>query len=493
MNSRSLTAAQSRDNVLPTQDLLLAPTQLQSLFWKPRYLVDSDVTIHVPLLYWLCSALWPRSVAVIGADDGMAHFAFCEAMDRLGIEGRCQAVGFWRDAEGDTKAAPPPIDLQNHETRFYEGISSLIPCDQFDQVPSKVSGADLVFWDLKTAPQNNELLLAAVFESMGKDGLLILHGQAQDEPAPRFLEKQSHLKVAIGRGLYLVSKRHDLPSQLDTLTEPKSGSLLRTDIEQIFRRAGQGMDAAAKLEALRQVQKAAVENNEISKSAIDELASLQKSYDIRGAKLVEALSEMYGLRKQSASLGKALTDCNAARDECIAQLEQERQQRQADAASFNRSADDHRASLADSIRECDELRILVKSLSDQLGTLTSLQARAESAETILKTERNTRFQETGQLTRIAEDLRTELEQAKVQISSQKTELERLKAHRKNIEEAMAGAKQEADTVNSALRDEIESIRAENRSLQEHNLELIQSTSWRITAPMRALKTMLTRK
>ncbi|MDM7459641.1 MAG: hypothetical protein P3W94_009915 [Paracoccus sp. (in: a-proteobacteria)] len=77
-------------------------------------------------------------------------------------------------------------------------------------------------------------------------------------------------------------------------------------------------------------------------------------------------------------------------------------------------------------------------MTEQTGEM-SLRAQLESLRAELRVERDTRFQETAILTRM-----------------------------------------------------IEEVRAENKSLKRHNAELLASTSWKVTAPLRAVKDALLR-
>jgi hypothetical protein len=79
--------------------LLLAP-ELESVFWIPsRIGVLSAWWGHVPFAHWLVSALRPNVVVELGTHNGVSFAAFCEAMQRGCIPGRCYAVDTWKGDE----------------------------------------------------------------------------------------------------------------------------------------------------------------------------------------------------------------------------------------------------------------------------------------------------------------------------------------------------------------------------------------------------------
>ncbi|MCB8878378.1 rhamnan synthesis F family protein [Acidisoma silvae] len=85
----------------PLSDVL-AESALDSVFWTPsRIGAMSAWWGHVPFAHWIISALQPVSVVELGTHNGVSFAAFCEAMQRNALPGRCYAVDSW---EGDEQA-----------------------------------------------------------------------------------------------------------------------------------------------------------------------------------------------------------------------------------------------------------------------------------------------------------------------------------------------------------------------------------------------------
>jgi hypothetical protein len=73
------------------QDLILP-----SMFWSPAHLTQSAWLEHVPFAFWLVDALRPKTVVELGTHYGLSYFAFCQAVDRLGLDASCFAIDSWK-------------------------------------------------------------------------------------------------------------------------------------------------------------------------------------------------------------------------------------------------------------------------------------------------------------------------------------------------------------------------------------------------------------
>ncbi|MFC7690678.1 hypothetical protein ACFQY5_14955 [Paeniroseomonas aquatica] len=63
--------------------------------WQPEHQAESAWHEHVPFAFWLIKALRPRSLVELGTHWGVSYAAFCQAVERLGLEARCFAVDSW--------------------------------------------------------------------------------------------------------------------------------------------------------------------------------------------------------------------------------------------------------------------------------------------------------------------------------------------------------------------------------------------------------------
>nr|WP_298378028.1 class I SAM-dependent methyltransferase [uncultured Halomonas sp.] len=118
----------TRQNELAIKPSLNTLAQ-NSMFWQPRYLERSAWLEHLPFLFWLVEALQPRQVVTLGMQQGVAHFAICQAIFRLNLDARCYAIHSWKN---DQKAKSFDA-LNDYNDQDYGGFSQLI-----DSEPSRV-------------------------------------------------------------------------------------------------------------------------------------------------------------------------------------------------------------------------------------------------------------------------------------------------------------------------------------------------------------------
>lgn len=70
-----------------------------SSFWVPEYFSPSAWIEHAPFAFWICDALRPRRFVELGTHYGYSYFAFCQAIDRLGLGTTAYAVDTWQGDE----------------------------------------------------------------------------------------------------------------------------------------------------------------------------------------------------------------------------------------------------------------------------------------------------------------------------------------------------------------------------------------------------------
>ncbi len=70
------------------------------LFWEPARLVPPDPwTGHLPFAFWLAKTVRPSAFVELGTHSGNSYFAFCQAIAATGTGGRTFAVDTWRGDE----------------------------------------------------------------------------------------------------------------------------------------------------------------------------------------------------------------------------------------------------------------------------------------------------------------------------------------------------------------------------------------------------------
>jgi chromosome segregation ATPase len=576
MSNRSVGTPKPDD--LPQQsDAYFAPALFQSLFWKPRFLIDAPVTAHLPLLFWLTAALRPRRVAVLGCNDGAAHFALCQALDKLNLDARCQGYGFW--SNGPT---PPPA-LLAHEGMLYDTLSQITAgltlADALDRVGH--GRTDLLFVDLAALPTGHQLTGETLMACLSVSGVLVLHGTrtldaagAETRNLARFLRASPHVEFPAEQGLIVMPRDAQMPAPLQSLIDTSIGGELRGDVDLVFRRSGQGLVSAARLagraeppaqgdatldtvRAELDIARGSAENDRARHQAetaeqtriISELRQTLTTRDAELARLradlTERTAQLAAVRAETdaatTTRDAALAKARAA-EERVVQLtadlaaalqakESERDTRFAETTELTRLAETLRAGLNEREEELGDVKAdlsalghelagLKAELTDRTAALAALQieagaeaatrgaleARAQAAEARAaqlstdlaaamqssQTERAERLAETADLTRRLDALRQRAEAptpallATAQASRDEAEALRGQAEDLRRDLVILSARLvELTSERDALRVEAQGLRAQIEAL--HN-----STSWRVTAPMRQVKLRLSR-
>ena len=78
---------------------LIKPFARRAMFMRPTYLEESAWLEHIPFAFWLIEAQEPAVFVELGSHYGSSYFAFCQAVDRTGLNTQCFAVDTWKGDE----------------------------------------------------------------------------------------------------------------------------------------------------------------------------------------------------------------------------------------------------------------------------------------------------------------------------------------------------------------------------------------------------------
>ncbi len=99
-------------------------------YWLPDRLSDPDSwTGHIPFAFWAIQALRPGVLAELGTHTGNSYLAFCQAVDRLGMDTACYAVDTWQgDEHAGFYADTVYRELSSYHDPKYGRFSRLVRC-----------------------------------------------------------------------------------------------------------------------------------------------------------------------------------------------------------------------------------------------------------------------------------------------------------------------------------------------------------------------------
>ena len=105
----------------------LTAAALDPLFWPvSRSGVHSAWITHVPFAHWLVTQHRPRSIVELGTHNGVSYSAFCDAVQRNGLDCRCMAVDTWQgDEHAGFYGAEVYEDLRRFHDAHYAAFSDL--------------------------------------------------------------------------------------------------------------------------------------------------------------------------------------------------------------------------------------------------------------------------------------------------------------------------------------------------------------------------------
>ncbi|MFA7668686.1 MAG: class I SAM-dependent methyltransferase [Burkholderiaceae bacterium] len=432
----------SRDQLPQRADTFFAPATTETLFWRPRFIANTPLMQHVPFLFWLVGAVRPRNLAVCGSGNGVGTFALCQAMDKLNIAGRCLGIGFWSDGE-DGKAGPVPAALRNHASQLYDDILQWRSETSAREALAGIApgSLDLLFIDACDLPDGELPRAEEWLSALRQDGVIMVHGDPAADGRAGAVQALSGGRPVISfadeQGLVVLPLGESPPARLRALLEISDHGALPGEIALFFRRLGQGhLAVAQQIEASGQSRKLTSSLSAMRRErdkALNTVKELREAYEARSRKLSDLQAELYD---RESRLAEAQPQIEAAQYEASRLAAELQHTRETEAVTAQ-------ARITELQQDLDKAR------------QATVAAKAELAR-----ERETRFHETAALTRHMESLRH--------------------------------AKQQAEAQTQKALQETERLKAEKAVLTQQVVDLMNSTSWRVTAPMRKVKTVLSR-
>lgn len=113
----------------------------EAALWRPEDVRPSAWTAHVPFAFWIVEALRPRFIVELGTWYGMSYLAFCQAIAKLGIDGKAMAVDTWQGDHQTGKIAANALASlrQAHDPKYgkFSTLNRITFNEAASQVPDK--------------------------------------------------------------------------------------------------------------------------------------------------------------------------------------------------------------------------------------------------------------------------------------------------------------------------------------------------------------------
>ena len=490
--------------------------------WQPRHLGPCAFVEHLHLLYWLVGETRPRIAITLGVGQGSAYVAQCDAASHFGFP--TQFYGIDPQLDAQPNASDLTETVAAHNARCPAARARLIKADPAQAADLfDIGGIDLLVVDLDPT----EPLLHAITETwcplMSPQGVIVLRGLDQGADALR--AQWSCLDVAFGGGVTLVLAGDRPPGTLARLAMTKGDDRPQSQIMAVLRLLGQTtaqqLEQRApdgQLKALQQ-DLAATEERMAAQMAAHQaaLADLALQQDA-------ALSDMAAQRDQALAQVAAIEDAQKHLPEKLRLLkihaDAERIRLQTALQDARTAQAQQRAEAEATInqlaREKAELEAqlgggMARPLADAQATPADMTAQIAARDAALAdtvAQRDAALAQVATLEQTHQRLQEELRLLTAHAEAERQRLEAAvnevsaaaEATRVRLEQEKAAAHAQAAQVSANLysvmdelstqRAALDAARAEIAQKVQEIAELRSSTSWRVTAPLRKVKTIM---
>lgn len=216
-------------------------------FWFPERLCESAWIEHAPFAYWLIEAHRPLLLVELGTHWGYSFFAFCQAVQYLGLPTRCFAVDTW---QGDDQAGRYGEEVfesvSGYNEARYSAFASLMRTTFDAAAPSFVDRSiDLLHIDGRHAYENVSHDFAAWLPKLSSRGIVVFHDvneRKRDFDVWRLWselrEKYPHFEFEHGHGLGILAVGGEIGPRLRALFDADADAALRLQIRQAYERLG---------------------------------------------------------------------------------------------------------------------------------------------------------------------------------------------------------------------------------------------------------------
>lgn len=292
--SNDISTTSRKDLSKATLDNVL-PLGRREIFWRAKYVAASGYLQHLPFLFWMVSDLQPHNIVTLGVGDGVAHFALCQAVERLGLDAFCYGLDEWH---GEEERVPEDLDAYN--ARQYEEFSRLIPIEAGTEAELFENGSiDLLLVDRELSQALVEEIKTRWLPRLSESGVIILRGLdrlARDfglrEALASFCDDRHSLRIEHGGGLILIAAGTTTPPRVAQLLEVARDPALFRSIQQVFQRLGAGYahewkarshdtELARLQQDLAREREAADTLREAQRALEEKLVTLNEAYDRR--------------------------------------------------------------------------------------------------------------------------------------------------------------------------------------------------------------------
>lgn len=424
------------------------------MFWRPKFLCESDWLDHLPFAFWLIESVKPRILVELGVAAGASYFAFCQAMDKLNVVGRCYGFDQWANQNEPQFQAALKYNQQQYEE------FSRLESDNFADAAMHFldHSVDLLHINPAADSDNLSVVFQRWLPKLSEKAVVLLHHSQSAAKQVAELKQQlqtqyRHFEFLQQHGLLVVVIKEIPSDSLTRLLEIRPGEKTYEIVQNVFSRLGKACSETMNARAAK--QQLALINDELADSR-QQLHERQQRIDDLLTHLSDHKNWLTKREQESVALSARLN-----------RTEQQKLEQQ--------QALNERISLLENLRnelklEAGHLLTSVEQLTTDNNQLQLKQMEQDAELTIARQQLQQLQQAQAEASQLNKTLASDRAELQRQLQVQATELQQVHQQLATI---TRNAEQQHHESELRLADTTQQHQQESQKLQEQNSQYQQ--------------------
>ena len=238
---------------IPRMDIAIQTLARRSMFWRPVYLAQSAWLEHIPFAFWLTEAHRPRLFVELGVHYGVSYFAFCQAVERLGLDTRCFGIDTFKGDEHAGAYGDNVFEqVRAHNELQYSGFSRIVRSTFDDALKHFDDGSvDLLHIDGLHTVDAVRHDFESWLPKLSNRAIVVMHDTNVRERNfgvfklfDKLKHKYPHFEFVHGHGLGVLAVGEEQNELMKLLFHASDNEHGRQSVQEVFSRLGQSCSNA---------------------------------------------------------------------------------------------------------------------------------------------------------------------------------------------------------------------------------------------------------